>query len=97
MLNVSDLSGRTKCTLSKFMDGTKSERAIDKLEGRTAVQKENSWLKERATRTTKFSKDESDILHLGQENYSPHKYKLQVYFIESSFGKNVRVICWRVG
>lgn len=46
MLNVSDLSGRTKCTLSKFMDGTKSERAVDKLEGRTAVQKENSRLKE---------------------------------------------------
>lgn len=46
MLNVSDLSSRTKRTLSKFMDGTKSERAVDKLEGRTAVQKENSRLKE---------------------------------------------------
>jgi len=83
-ISVGDMDSGTKCTLSKFANGTKQCGTINMLERRDAIQRNLDWL-ERWTHANlmKFNKAKCKVLHMGQGN-PKHRYRLGGEWIESS-------------
>jgi len=74
----------TKCTLSKFAEGTKLGGAADTLEGCAAIQRDLDRLESWEQRNLiKFNKRTCRVLHLGRNN-PMHQYRLGVDLLESS-------------
>ncbi|PKU37804.1 rna-directed dna polymerase from mobile element jockey-like [Limosa lapponica baueri] len=77
----------TECTLSKFANDAKLCRAVNKLEGKDVIQRDQDRLERWACVTfMKFNKAKCKNLHLGHGN-PKHKYKLGRDWIESSAEK----------
>lgn len=81
----------TERILSKFVDNTKLEKAVNILKGRTATQRDLDKLKKWVARNiTKFSK--SKVLHVGGNKITQH-YRLGPNRLgSSSAGKHMGVI-----
>jgi len=81
---VGDVDSGIECTLSKFADDTKLCDAVNKLEGRDAIQRDLDSLQRRdCAILMKFNKAKCKVQHLGQGN-SKHRYRLGGEWIESS-------------
>ncbi|PKU26961.1 rna-directed dna polymerase from mobile element jockey- hypothetical protein [Limosa lapponica baueri] len=90
---VGDMESRIECTLSKFADDTKLCGAVDKLEGRDAIQRDLERLERLAhAYLMKFHQAKCKVLHLGHDN-PRHKYRLGGEWLESSpEEKDLRVL-----
>ncbi|GAB0179114.1 hypothetical protein GRJ2_000376700 [Grus japonensis] len=76
---VRDMDSGIECILSKLVDDTKLCGAVDKLEGRGAIQRDLDRL-ERWARANhmKVNKAKCKVLHMGQGN-PKHSYRLYSY------------------
>jgi len=84
---VSNMYSGIESILSKFANDTKLHGAVDTLEGRDAIQRDQGRLEKWAhVNLKKFNKAKCKVLHMGQGN-PKHKYGLGREEIESSPAK----------
>jgi len=90
---VNEMDNGIECTLNKFADNTKLCDAVDILEGKDAIQRDQDRLVRWAcANLMKFKKAKCRVLHLGQGNVK-HRYQLGGEWIESSpEEKDLRVL-----
>ncbi|PKU42814.1 pol- hypothetical protein [Limosa lapponica baueri] len=81
---VRDMDSGIECALSKFAEDTKFSGAVDKLEGRDAIQRDldrlERWV---CANRMKFNQAKCRVLHLGHSN-PRHKYRLGGEWLETS-------------
>jgi len=91
-ISVSNMDSGIECTLSNFTNDTKLSGAVDRLEGRDAIQSDPDRLERWAcANLTKFNKAKCKVLCMAWGN-PKHKYRLGPEWTESSPEKDLG--CW---
>ncbi|PKU38773.1 rna-directed dna polymerase from mobile element jockey- hypothetical protein [Limosa lapponica baueri] len=89
---VGDMDSGIERTLSKFVDNTKLCGTVNTLQGRDAIQKDLTALRDGPhANLLKFNKAKCKVLHLGW-GHPKHKYRLGREWIESSPEKDLGLL-----